>query len=125
MTAFLYRWLPRLFYCHCRPDRSFFWRGRQFPICARCTGQLVGLLLGIPLFIVGRFPLYVCAALLLPLIADGFLQLLTRYESTNPRRFITGTLFGLGLYELAAWAAVQAVSWGYALGTVLRERWIT
>ena len=124
MTAFLYRWLPRLFYCHCRPDRSFFWRGRQFPICARCTGQLVGLLLGIPLFVVGRFPLYVCAALLLPLIADGFLQLLTRYESTNPRRFITGTLFGLGLYELAAWAAVQAVSWGYALGTALREQWI-
>ena len=101
MTAFLYRWLPRLFYCHCRPERSFFWRGRQFPLCARCTGQLAGLLL-------------------LPMIADGTVQLLTRYESTNLRRLVTGTLFGLGLYELAAWAAVRAVSWGYGLGRYWR-----
>ena len=120
MTAFLYRWLPRLFYCHCRPERSFFWRGRQFPLCARCTGQLAGLLLGIPLFALGRFPLPVCVLLLLPMIADGTVQLLTRYESTSLRRLVTGTLFGLGLYELAAWAAVRAVSWGYGLGRYWR-----
>src|SRR4051812_167741 len=24
--------------CHQRPDRSFFWQGHQFPVCARCTG---------------------------------------------------------------------------------------
>ena len=24
--------------CHQLPDRSFFWDGHQFPVCARCTG---------------------------------------------------------------------------------------
>ena len=24
--------------CHQRPERSFFWDGHQFPVCARCTG---------------------------------------------------------------------------------------
>ena len=41
------RFLQILFGCHARPDRSFFFRGRQFPICARCTGELVGMLIGI------------------------------------------------------------------------------
>lgn len=24
--------------CHQIPERSFFWAGQQFPVCARCTG---------------------------------------------------------------------------------------
>ena len=28
--------------CHQRADRSFFWHGYQFPICARCTGVVSG-----------------------------------------------------------------------------------
>ena len=24
--------------CHRKPERSFFFRGHQFPVCARCTG---------------------------------------------------------------------------------------
>ena len=24
--------------CHQKPERSFFWDGHQFPVCARCTG---------------------------------------------------------------------------------------
>jgi len=31
---------------------------------------------------------------LLPMIIDGFLQLTTSYESTNPTRTLTGFLFG-------------------------------
>ena len=38
------RWLPVFFGCHCRSDRSFFWKGKQLPICARCTGELAGIL---------------------------------------------------------------------------------
>ena len=39
-----------------------------------------------------------CGMLLcLPLIADGFLQLLTSYESTNIKRILTGIPFGIGL----------------------------
>ncbi|MGG7175281.1 DUF2085 domain-containing protein [Clostridium neonatale] len=29
--------------CHQLPDRSFFIRSYQFPICARCTGNVVNL----------------------------------------------------------------------------------
>ncbi|MEI3349189.1 MAG: DUF2085 domain-containing protein [Dysosmobacter sp.] len=28
--------------CHQRPDRSFFFHGKQFPVCARCTGVFLG-----------------------------------------------------------------------------------
>ena len=27
--------------CHQIPERSFFWAGQQFPVCARCTGLYV------------------------------------------------------------------------------------
>ncbi|RGF93239.1 DUF2085 domain-containing protein [Ruminococcus sp. AM54-1NS] len=37
--------------CHQRPDRSFFFHGWQFPVCARCTGVLAGQLVGIPIAI--------------------------------------------------------------------------
>lgn len=124
MIALLYRWLPRIFYCHCRPDRSFFWRGRQFPLCARCTGQLAGMLLGIVLFVAAPFSVEICVFLMLALIADGFLQLLTRYESTNLRRLLTGILFGVGFYELAAWSVIQTVTWGHELGKIMRENWM-
>lgn len=32
---------------------------------------------------------------MLPLVADGFTQKLTAYESNNTRRLITGILFGI------------------------------
>ena len=33
--------------CHQMPERSFFYKGYQFPVCARCTGLMAGYLLGI------------------------------------------------------------------------------
>jgi uncharacterized membrane protein len=30
------------FVCHQRPDRSFFFHGRQLAVCARCTGLYLG-----------------------------------------------------------------------------------
>ena len=53
--------------------------------------------------------------LLLPLIADGFLQLKTPYESTNLRRVITGFLFGYGLFSLFLISTVAAFQFGYHL----------
>ena len=38
--------------------------------------------------------------LLLPLIIDGFAQLLLPYTSTNFRRYLTGVLFGYALVSL-------------------------
>ncbi len=28
--------------CHRMPERSFFYKGHQFPVCARCTGVSIG-----------------------------------------------------------------------------------
>ncbi|MCI9136929.1 MAG: DUF2085 domain-containing protein [Lachnospiraceae bacterium] len=90
------KFLRIFFGCHARPDRSFYFRGKQFPICARCTGELAGILSGIPIaFILGYPSFGVVILMMLPLVADGFLQRLTSYESTNTRRFLTGILFGI------------------------------
>ena len=40
MKRWLYQWLPIVFGCHCREDRSFHIREERFPICARCTGLM-------------------------------------------------------------------------------------
>lgn len=90
------RFLRIFFGCHARPDRSFYFRGKQFPICARCTGELVGMLSGIPIVICFGCPsFWVALLMMLPLVVDGFTQRLTAYESTNMRRLFTGILFGI------------------------------
>lgn len=113
----LYIWLPRFTGCHRRADRSFHLpSGLAFPVCARCTGELAGMLLACCIGWLGTPPLWVLAVMLLPLVADGFLQLLTRYESTNPRRFWTGLLFGYALVMLTVWFFGQLFRFGVDLG---------
>ena len=90
------RFLQICFGCHARPERSFFFRGKQFPICARCTGELIGMLAGIPIAIFAGYPDFpVVILMMIPMVLDGFLQLLTTYESGNIRRLLTGMLFGV------------------------------
>ncbi len=92
------RFLQIFFGCHARPDRSFYFRGRQFPICARCTGELIGIITGVPVCIFLGCPRFgIVLTMMVPLIFDGFLQRLTSYESGNIRRLITGILFGIAL----------------------------
>lgn len=79
--------------CHQLPERSFFIKGYQFPICARCTGILIGYIVAL---IVNPFivmPLWI-PALMVPMAIDGTVQLLTRYESNQFLRVTTGLLFG-------------------------------
>ena len=95
------KFLKIFFMCHCRADRSFFFKGKQFPICARCTGQLIGLILGIIIaFKIKDLSWFYIVLLMLPLIIDGVTQLLTKYESNNIKRVITGILFGIGFIFL-------------------------
>ena len=85
--------------CHQMSQRSFSAYGYQFPLCARCTGILIGELAVVFLLLMG-YRLSARAALhwMLPMIADGSIQLFcARYESTNARRLITGMLFGIAL----------------------------
>lgn len=121
MTRLLYRWLPLLFGCHCRSDRSFFWRGKQFPLCARCTGELIGILWGVAAAFYRLPSVRLCLLLMLPLLVDGFAQRLTRYESKNGRRLVTGLLFGYSLFSLLAITTVFSVRLGYQWGL----RWNT
>lgn len=113
----LRRWLPVVFGCHCRPDRSFHFRdGTPFPICARCTGELAGILAAAATYWLIRPPAAVAAVLLLPMVADGFAQMLTPYESGNYRRLVTGALFGYGLTVLLFLSLGWAYQWGFWVG---------
>ena len=82
--------------CHQREDRSFKIKGWQFPICSRCTGILVGQLLGILIYIFQfRIPIYISCIFLFIMFLDWYIQYKKIRESTNVRRFITGTLAGV------------------------------
>ncbi|MFQ7526331.1 MAG: DUF2085 domain-containing protein [Mediterraneibacter gnavus] len=87
MRVWIYKWLPIIFGCHCRSDRSFYWKGTQFPICARCTGELVGMILCPLTFPLVSWSPWIFAVLMSLMILDGVIQMLTSYESNNRRRF--------------------------------------
>ena len=76
------------------------------PVCARCTGIIVGDIVALFFAALRQYPL-ICLALLLPLMVDGLLQLKTCYFSTNRRRFLTGFLFGLGMVSLIFYGVRQ------------------
>lgn len=95
-----YKWLPIVFGCHCLDSRSFHYKGVKFPICARCTGELVGIMTGVILWFVIRLPLYTYVIFLIPMVIDGSVQMFSSYESNNLKRFLTGLLFGYGLISL-------------------------
>ena len=96
--------------CHQRPDRSFFFHGNQFPVCARCTGVIIGEFVAILLFMINiRINFFVCLAFCGIMFGDWLIQKLTILESTNTRRLITGILGGYGyitiLCKLVLWLA--------------------
>ena len=111
-----YKYLPILFGCHCRADRSFHFRGRKFPVCARCTGEGTGFLLAAVTFWIGHPSVPLLFLLLIPMILDGALQQRTSYESTNIRRFITGLLFGYGATLLFILSYAAVLKYGFRLG---------
>lgn len=89
--------------CHRLPHRSFFWKGKQFPVCARCTGIHVGYI-SMFLFVFNLIAINFWFSLLLmvPTYLDGFVQALSDYESKNWRRFITGIFSGIGTMSIVS-----------------------
>jgi len=84
--------------CHRRKDRSVKFFGLEHYFCSRCLGILIGSFLGFFFrFIYTSFPLFFALIMMVPLIIDGFSQLVTLRESTNAIRLITGFLFGFGM----------------------------
>lgn len=106
-----------MFFCHRIPNRSFFYKGKQFPLCARCTGILIGYFVGIAYLIIFKnFSLPFLLILLLPLLIDGIGQYVGFWVSTNTRRFITGILAGIATICLIQFAAIQGYYDGIELG---------
>ena len=80
-----------------KTERSFFIKGYQFPVCARCTGVLIGYILGvIGHFILGTDFIY-CLTGCAIMFTDWYIQYLDIKPSTNTRRLITGILGGYGV----------------------------
>ena len=100
--------------CHRLPERSFFIKGHQFPVCARCTGFYISLAIVVlydllfPItftfngFIIGMI-------LCMPFIVDGFTQYLGFRQSTNLLRLITGLLGTIGI--VLAFGYIVKVLW--------------
>ena len=83
--------------CHQMPERSFFYHGYQFPVCARCTGVVLGQLVGYLTFAWFRLSWNGCSFFLFLMFLDWYLQKMGLLSSTNPRRLITGLLCGYAL----------------------------
>lgn len=86
--------------CHQIPDRSFYVRGYQFPVCARCTGVVLGYLTAISVFLKrGLFKKTSIAGCSI-MLADWSLQRANIMKSTNLRRFISGIAGGFGIMSI-------------------------
>ena len=90
------------YFCHRMPERSFFIKNHQFPVCARCTGFYTGLIV----YLISSFfykydynlNLFIFSLILMiPAVTDGLTQYYGPRESTNNLRFITGFIGGIGL----------------------------
>ncbi len=90
-------------FCHRKPERSFFWKGKQFPVCARCTGIHIGYI-SFPIFLFHLFTLNIwfTLALLLPTVIDGWTQAFFNRESNNITRLLTGIMAGIGSMSIVA-----------------------
>ncbi|MDW8034714.1 MAG: DUF2085 domain-containing protein [Nitrososphaerota archaeon] len=93
--------------CHQNPNRTLWIGGNYLPVCARCTGAYLGLLLGYVLLpflsrkeAKGPPNLYSSLVLTLPLWIDSIGQVLGLWISTNDSRLITGLFFGVSLAPL-------------------------
>jgi uncharacterized membrane protein len=132
--------------CHRIPERSFFMGGQQLPLCARCSGTFLGVLLTVVTLAVtgrtraSRLPprevLAVLVGFILLWAFDGVNSYLTLvpgapylYEPRNWLRLTTGALNGLALgiltfsiFQFSLWRSPRSQptvqGWGELAGLV-------
>ena len=97
--------------CHQRRDRSFVIKGYQFPVCARCTGVLLGYIFTIVLFMLIDVSYPICLFGCAVMFIDWFLQYKKIKESTNIRRLVTGILGGFGVFGLQILILIDLIGW--------------
>lgn len=96
--------------CHQMPARSFFYKGYQFPVCARCTGVIIGEIICIITILVNiKLSIILYTVLLLIMGLDWFIQYINILESNNIRRLITGILGGFGLTGIYYYVIVNLI----------------
>jgi uncharacterized membrane protein len=83
--------------CHRMKSRSITIKGYTLPLCARCTGILLGYLF-FPFLLIAGIHLSLWLGLLLnvPMVLDGWTQKRKYRMSNNVLRVITGIMSGLG-----------------------------
>lgn len=102
-------WFAKHWGCHQMADRSFSLGNYQFPICARCTGILIGEIVGI--FLAFLTPSYwQVVFLVIPMAVDGLTQLYGKRTSTNFLRLITGGLCGYAIITFLAFIIKLIIS---------------
>lgn len=97
--------------CHQLPERSFFYKGKQFPVCARCTGVALGQVCAIIYSIFYQLPIMSALIMLFSMGLDWFLQAIHILKSTNPRRLVTGFLGGFGLFSVYIFIIKKIYKW--------------
>lgn len=102
-------WCSKYWGCHQIPERSFFINGYQFPVCARCTGIIVGYILSLVCCFTKEIVSWKVALLsITPMAVDGGLQYTTKYQSKNQRRFWTGFLAGFGFIQMVRLVLIRS-----------------
>lgn len=86
--------------CHQKADRSFFIKGCQYPVCARCMGMHIGYVIAVVLAFFFISPISFCIILCGIMFLDWLIQFLKIRESNNIRRLITGIIGGYGVLSL-------------------------
>lgn len=86
--------------CHQKPERSLFIKGYQMPVCARCTGVILGYLISLPCFFMFGFMKILSITGSIVMLIDWLLQATHKRKSTNPRRLVTGIMGGFGIMSM-------------------------
>lgn len=105
--------------CHQLPERSFQIGGIPLALCHRCTGVVVGLLIGTTALSLfrkadGFLSAHLRTLLLLaviPMVVDWGLEALSLWSNTPFSRFASGSVFGI----IAGYAFARALSLAPAL----------
>ena len=95
--------------CHQMPERSFSINGYQFPVCARCTGVLIGYISALISCFLVRPNVFIAIPCCLVMLTDWLLQYLKIKASTNPRRLVTGIIGGFGVMSFYCMAILWVV----------------
>ncbi|OON92088.1 MAG: hypothetical protein ATN34_04735 [Epulopiscium sp. Nele67-Bin002] len=100
--------------CHQFPQRSFFYKKFQFPVCARCTGVIVATAISVPVFFAYKISILTAIIMSAVMLADWSIQYFGIKQSTNFRRLLSGLIGGFG------WSTLHLYFYSYIIQMIFR-----